>query len=498
MFSFFKKAVAEPAIKAAGFFNTSMNLGSEARVREHARAQTFQRTCDNFVMVDAKGNAIAMDATNMQLQKAAFGGPMDGMPAMQLAYFAAGGFIGYSQCALLAQNWLIDKACTMPARDAARNGFEIIVEDGTEVEPDVLDKLKKMDERMHLKRHMVELVRFSRIFGIRIAMFDVDSTDPEYYEKPFNPDGVTKGSYRGITQIDPYWITPELDIRAASDPAAQDFYEPTWWRINSRRVHRSHLVIVRTCEVPDILKPTYYYGGIPLPQRIAERVYASERTANEAPMLALTKRTTAIHTDIAQAISNQDKFDERMNVWVRYRDNYGVKIMGEQEVIEQFDTSLNDLDAVIMTQYQLVAAIAEIPATKLLGTSPKGFNATGEFEEASYHEMLESIQEHDLTALVNRHHLLCIRSEVAPDKPFNTSVAWKPVDSPTAAELAELNNKKSMTDQNLVNAGAITPMEARDRLINDPDSGYSALESLDEGDLINETEEDPLEPTPDA
>ena len=498
MFSFLKKPVAQAAIKASGFFNTTMNLGSEARVREHARAITFQRTCDNFVMVDAKGTAIAMDATNMQLQKAAFGGPMDGMPAMQLAYFAAGGFIGYSQCALLAQNWLIDKACTMPARDAARNGFEIIVEDGTEVTPETLDKLKKMDERMRLKHHMVEFVRFSRIFGIRVAMFDVDSTDPLYYELPFNPDGVTKGSYRGITQIDPYWITPELDIRAASDPAARDFYEPTWWRVNGKRVHRSHLVIIRTCEVPDILKPTYYYGGIPLPQRIAERVYASERTANEAPLLAMTKRTTAIHTDVAQALTNQEKFDERMIAWTRYRDNFGVKIMGQQEVIEQFDTSLTDLDAVIMTQYQLVAAIAEIPATKLLGTSPKGFNATGEFEEASYHEMLESIQEHDLTPLVNRHHLLCIRSEVSPDAPFNTSVAWKPVDSPTAEELAELNSKKATTDKTLVDAGAITAMEARDRLINDPDSGYSALESLDDDDLTDETSEEPAESTPDA
>ena len=65
-----------------------------------------------------------------------------------------------------------------------------------------------------------------------------------------------------------------------------------------------------------------------------------------------------------------------------------------------------------MTQYQLVAAAAGVPATKLLGTSPKGFNATGEFEESSYGEELESIQQHDLSPLVNRHHLLLIRSHV--------------------------------------------------------------------------------------
>ena len=52
----------------------------------------------------------------------------------------------------------------------------------------------------------------------------------------------------------------------------------------------SHFVILRGPEVSDILKPSYLYGGLPLTQLILERVYGAERTANEAPMLALTKR----------------------------------------------------------------------------------------------------------------------------------------------------------------------------------------------------------------
>lgn len=41
----------------------------------------------------------------------------------QLGFYAAGSiFIGYQACAMLATNWLIDKACNMPARDAVRNG----------------------------------------------------------------------------------------------------------------------------------------------------------------------------------------------------------------------------------------------------------------------------------------------------------------------------------------------------------------------------------------
>ena len=126
-----------------------------------------------------------------------------------------------------------------------------------------------------------------RVFGVRIALFVIESEDPDYYVKPFNADGVTPGSYKGISQIDPYWCTPELSQRAASDPTALDFYEPTYWIINGRRVHKSHLVIMRGPDVGDILKPSYLYGGLSVPQLIYERVYAAERTANEAPQLCL-------------------------------------------------------------------------------------------------------------------------------------------------------------------------------------------------------------------
>nr|WP_231642992.1 anti-CBASS Acb1 family protein [Ralstonia syzygii] len=132
-----------------------------------------------------------------------------------------------------------------------------------------------------------------------------------------------------------------------------------------------------------------------------------------------------------------------------------------------------------MTQYQLVAAAANVPATKLLGTSPKGFNATGEFEESSYHEELESIQAHDLTPLLDRHHLLVIRSEIAPKfgvEPFATTVAWNPLDSMTAKERAEVNKMEAETGAILVQSGAIDGIDERRRITQDPASGYTGIE----------------------
>lgn len=479
MWPFNRRPSPAPVPPTPGFFSTDISAGRGAR--DDWNSRIFQRTDTDFKPAPTPG--AAMDSAMPSLKGGfAINSPYT-VPDAQIAWYAAQSFIGYQMCAILAQQWLIDKACTMPAKDAIRNGYDITVNDGVEVSPEVLDFIKKRDKKYKLVKNCIELIRMSRVFGIRIAIFKIDGVD---YEAPFNLDGVTPGSYRGISQVDPYWITPELDFGAAADPAEINFYEPTYWRVNGQRYHRSHLVVVRTCELPDVLKPTYFYGGIPLTQRIYERVYAAERTANEAPMLAMTKRTTVLNADLTAAAGNQEDFEERLRVWAYFRDNYGVKVVGTEEAVTQLDTALTDMDALIMTQYQLVASIAEVPATKLIGTTPKGFNSTGEYEEASYHEMLESVQT-DMGDMIDRHHEIVIRSDVARKFPdagtFNTSVVFHPLDSATAEELAERNFKNSQSDLALAQTGAIDGTDIRRRLIADPDSGYTGM-----------SDEEPTEP----
>ncbi len=494
MFNWLRPKAATPKApeiaKSGGFFTTEHDLRvGQSEVWQHLQASAFQRTAAQFSTLDVGMDANDIDDSVKRVHALQQGN----MPAAQIGWYASQSFIGYQLCALIAQHWLVDKACGMPGKDAIRNGYRVTVNDGTGIDASVVDAIRKEDKRYRINYQMREFVRMGRMFGLRIAMFIVQSTDPDYYSKPFNPDGVTPGSYKGIRQIDPYWIMPELNSAAITDPTNLNFYEPTYWCVNGKPIHHSHLIIFRTGEVPDVLKPTYYYGGVSVPQKIFERVYASERTANEAPLLAMSKRSTVVHMDVENAVANQAKFEQRMATWAHYRDNHGIKVVGTEEKIEQFDTALADFDAVIMTQYQLVAAAANVPATKLLGTSPKGFNATGEFEEASYHEELESIQAHDLTPLLDRHHLLVIRSEIAPKfkiEPFETTVSWNPLDSMTAKERAEVNKLEAETGAILVQSGAIDGIDERRRITQEPDSGYTGIEEAMPADPIDDLDEE--------
>lgn len=412
-----------------------------------------------------------------------------GIPESLMEWYATQGFIGYSACALIAQHWLVDKVCGMPGRDAIRQGYSLNTGDD-----DLSEKLRATDRRYRVDPAMCDLIRFGRVYGVRAVLFDVLSTDPEYYEKPFNIDGVVRGCYMGLRAIDPQWMTPELTGGNVIDPAAPEFMDPTFWRIGARRIHRTHLHFFVPHPVPDLLKPSYNYGGVPVPQRVYERVYAAERTANEAPQLAMTKR---LNTFQAAEGADMDRVLENMNRFAEVRNNYGVLVHGQGESVGQFDTTLGDFDALLMTQYQLVAAAANIPATKLMGTTPKGFNATGESEEAAYREELESIQTNDLTPLLDRHYRIVAR-HLGLDLSEGVTVQWQPLDSPTAAEFANIQKVKAETDKLYFDMGAIDNLDVRQRIREDKEGDYFNLaESDDElnpdGLIDAEAETDPAQ-----
>lgn len=472
-----------------GFFSTDNSLTVSQKVNVNPLAQSIR------VLPPAVEGEAMDDANTASSLKWGLTNP--GIPDAQLNWYAGQGFIGYNVCAVMAQHWLVNKACAMPGRDAVRQGWDINVDDESVDADEIAKMLKHCDKQMKVSKSMAEFIHMGRVFGIRVAIFMVDSTDPEYYEKPFNPDGVEPGSYRGISQVDPIWCVPELTSATLAEPQNLHFYEPTFWRIGGKRYHRSHLCVYVPFPVADILKPTYLYGGVSVPQRIYERVYAAERTSNEAPQLAMTKRLTVLKVNAAKFLANMEQATANLLAWCGLRDNYGVKVVDkESEDLTQFDTGLADLDATIMTQYQLVAAIASVPATKLLGTSPKGFGASGEYEESNYREELESIQANDLAHMLERHHLLCMRSYVAPKlgiTPVKTTVVWSPLDSPTAAEWATILKTRAETDNLYVQMGAIDGMDVREKIRADKDGDYHALAEIEE---TEELPEEPVEAAP--
>lgn len=500
MFSFFRKREVAKAVEATtvaqsvgpaareGFLSIDIEQGAMASLGVHERLKPFHKAMPGRAALGGKAAAqvAVMDGADDCDPGGQVSEYMDGQPALGeelYMWFARQGFIGHQLAAMVAQHWLVSKVCFMPGRDALRKGWELRDAMGRALPEGQQLKLREHDIRFGLEQSLQDYVGMGRVFGIRVAIPDIDykgmDTDvSKILEAPFNIDGVRPGKFKGWIMVDPYWMAPELDSDASAKPNSKHFYTPTWWLINGQRYHRSHLQIFINGHLADILKPAYLYGGIPVPQLIMERVYGAERTANEAPLLAMTKRTVVYKTDLAKATANFTAFMARVASWSKLWTNTGIRAIDRvEDDHQQFDTSLADLDAVIMTQYQLVAAAGEVPATKLLGTSAKGFNATGEGDESIYHESLESLQNTMLTPFLRFHYLLLCKS-LEIDAVVQPK--WPAMDAPTELERAQTEGAEATAAAALVSAGVVDASEERKRLNSKEDGMYSGL--LTDGD----------------
>src|SRR5699024_5574062 len=106
-------------------------------------------------------------------------------------------------------------------------------------------------------------------------------------------------------------------------PAHPMYMQPTYWQIGGRKYHHTHLVRFVPYPVARLARQRYNHFGVSVPERIYERVYAAERTANEAPALTMTKRLVAMAV-AGLADADQDVVDGNLQWLTEMRDNYGV------------------------------------------------------------------------------------------------------------------------------------------------------------------------------
>ena len=455
----------------------------------------FPRSIKTMVATDSKGKTVAMDGI---YKPATYD---NDLPLFMIPFFNHS-FIGWQACALLTQNAYIRKACEIPARDAIAVDYKLHFAEEDDNNPDtnkdeeeeILKQLKQLsDRKMKIKNVCRDANIYKKVYG-QILVIPTFNDDVDM-SKPFDLSKIKKGTYTGMQIIQPFWVRYETGIEQLNRPDKQGFYEPEYYTLpnmtGSQKIHKSWIIKLVNGVCPDILKPVYYYGGVPLTQMIYERVYCAEKVANEAPKLALTKRLLIVDGDVENLTANPDEAYETMETVATLRDNMGFMVKNPENTVSQIDTSLTDFDALIMTQFQLVAAIAEMPVTKLMKTQLKGLANSGDYEMKDYAQTLVEIQENDYNTILLRHYQLLSMSEKGKD--LNLDIVWNPIDTPSEIEMAQIESQQAQTDATLVGAGIVGAEEVRTILRSNEDSRFRNLEEEMPDEMVDMEEEEVVE-----
>jgi len=458
--------------------------GITAEKARSLMALTFQKTRADLKVAKPGSGRYAQDSYALPVKDIAGSGDGIGRDIIY-TFFAKQCWIGYKNCSLLLQNWLINRCCSIPAEDAVAGGYRLEYADNNTAagsneaarkeakkKADLLPKIQAAAERKYDLSGKLRQLCFNRAgYGTGIAYFVIDGEDPA---TPLNPDGIRPGSFRGITIIEPQWCEALLSENSVLDPLSPDWYRPEWYTVNGKTVHKSRLFTTVYREVPDDLKPTYHFGGMPLPQMLYERVYSAEKTANEILELVQTKRTFVMQGNTQEIAKNPRRFENIFNALSRFRNNQSIMVVDRtDENFTQMDTALTDVDNITWTLYQLVSGVASIPEYKLFGTNMKGFNSTGEGETRNYLQMLRGMQENVLEPFLRKAYSIICRSDLGNREKYD--IVFNPLSVPTEAEQAATQGAKSSYYGNLINAGVVSPEEVRQALRQDENSGFTDI-----------------------
>jgi phage-related protein (TIGR01555 family) len=408
-------------------------------------------------------------------------------------------FLGYPYLSELMQRPEYRHIVGTIATEMSREWIEF----ETKGDDDKTDKIQELEEelrRLQVRECFKQCAEIDGSFGRAHLYIDTGSTtDPEELKKPIGSgnDKLTKsklgkGSLQRLKPIEPIWVYPaQYD---SSDPLVPEWYNPQSWYVMGKEVHSSRLLRFVARPVPDMLKPIYMFGGLALTQLAMPYVDNWLRTRQSVSDLISAFSHFVLMTDMNARIQlGADEMDKRAEVFNNLRDNRGLFMLDkEKEDFKNVSASLAGLDALQAQSQEQMASVSTIPVVKLLGIQPAGLNASSQGELETFYTNIKAAQENQwrrpLETIVAMAQIN-LWGDVDQDITFK----FKPLWSLNAKDIAELNKNEAERAQTYIDSGVISPLEERQRLASDPESGYNSIDVDDVPDLLEE-EEAGLEP----
>lgn len=412
---------------------------------------------------------------------------MDGVAGPSYAYANSYanwlGFPGYPYLAELTQRTEYRSPSETTANEMTRKWIRVT----STGDDDVSDKIRVIEAE--LKRHKVrDLFRWAALqdgyFGHSQIYIDVKPgggglrTD-ELRQLPLvvAPATIPKGSLVAFRAVEPLWTTPTA--YNSNDPTAPDFYKPQSWFVMGKATHSSRLLSFMARPVTDLLKPAYNFGGMSLSQLLEPYVNNWLSTRDNVSALVANFSRSGLATNMGSILNggNGQEIFARIALYNQMANNGGMLLTDkDSEEFFQFNTPLSSLDKLQAQAQEQMAGPAHVPLVKLLGITPAGLNANSDGEIRVWYDWIHSEQENLYRTPLDK-VIKIIQLDQFGVIDDNITFEFEPLYQLDGKELAEVRKSDADAAAVYITAGVISAEEERQRLANDPESGYVGLDA---------------------
>ncbi|HED5364285.1 TPA: DUF1073 domain-containing protein [Campylobacter jejuni] len=365
--------------------------------------------------------------------------------------------LSYSECAYLSSDAIINNAITKYCNEILRKGGKInldLEDDYKSYETELKEYIEKRLKKIKFFEVLREAISTSLIYGGALIFLDINADDLSS-ELSLTSEHLTLNKLKGLRVVPPY-LCGASEVETAN-PLSYDFMEPTLWNVSGNKglINSSRFLKLVMFEAPVLIKPLYNYFGISLCQFMKNYVASADIARQSLSDIFLRFRTDIIQSNLIK--TNPQEAVSRAKAINQTRNNLSLLLLTEDENFIQSITSLSGLDKIVAQLQENVAVSARMPAVKLLGLTPSGFNATGEFDLNSYYDEIMSLQNTIIKPLIEKVlHILCLEKGIKTYPEYEFEVLTKT----TKLEQAQINNLEADFVGKNITAGVLTQEQA--------------------------------------
>ena len=395
------------------------------------------------------------------------------------ATFAEGlQFMGYPYLSELTQRPEYRRPAEIIAKEMTRKWIKLVAK-GDEDKSDRIAELEEELKRLGVQKVFREVIEQDGFFGRAQIYIDigVNTEDAAELRAPLlmSTAKIEKGALQRLIIVEPIWTYP--NFYNAFDPLDKTFFKPQTWFIMGKEVHTSRLLTFVSREVPDMLKPSYAFGGLSLSQMLKPYVDNWLRTRQSVSDLLHAFSVFVLKTNFGDALNSGagESLINRVLAFIRLRDNRGLFVVDKDtEEFDNVSAPLGSLDALQAQAQEHMSSVSGIPLVVYFGISPHGLNASSEGEIEVWRNWIAGQQEAitpNLSRIIN-----IIQLSLWGDVDKDIGFIWVPLKTLSDKDIADLQKTKAETGQVLITAGVIDPTEERKRISEDEDTQYPGLD----------------------
>ena len=399
--------------------------------------------------------------------------------------------LSYAECAFLASDSIINNAITKYSNEILRKGGNIIINcDDLDIKDSLREKLEKRFQELNFTSVLNEAIKTSLSFGGALIFIDINAEDlaePLYDKAKI----MSKNKIQGLRVIPPY-LCGASEVETAN-PLNADFMKPKKWYIagNSGVVDSSRVIPLVMFDAPSLIKPLFNFFGISLTQFMKSYVASADIARQSLSDMLLRFRSEIIKSDLIKI--NPTEAVSRAKAINKQKNNNALILLTKDEEYIQSITPLSGLDKLIAQLQENVAVSARLPSVKLLGLTPSGFNATGDFDLASYYDEIMSLQNSIIKPIIEQILNLLVKEAGWDD--ITASYEFHILEKSSDLDKAQVKNLEMDFITKAVGAGILTDEQAfnylKDKGFIDASYDFSPSDDLDM-DLDLEQEQEPV------